>query len=180
MVVGWYQMFPCQVLSLAEKGFKRLCASQNKDPLHLQWEPRNPGQAATYDTPQACDGLNLITRMSADYTFSVDVMDMNGKSLHKWNIDWFTMWPEAQHLPADLAPQSPPGCGVHGAVLLENGNLVFNFDYLGLVCLDFDGNVVWRLPYQTHHSRLYAQALRSSKLREKALIATRPDRGLRK
>ena len=41
---------------------------------------------------------------------------------------------------------------IHGAVLLENGNLVFNFEYLGLVCLDFQGNVVWRLPYMTHHS----------------------------
>lgn len=35
---------------------------------------------------------------------------------------------------------------------MENGDLVFNFEHLGMVRLDRNGKIVWRLPYQTHHS----------------------------
>ena len=35
---------------------------------------------------------------------------------------------------------------------MENGDLLFNFEHLGLVRLDKEGKVVWKLPYQTHHS----------------------------
>ena len=83
---------------------------------------------------------------------SVKIMDMDGKTLHQWIIDWFKIWPDAKHVPDRLLPKSPPGTHVHGAVLMENGDLVFNFEHLGLVRLDRQGKVVWRLPYQTHHS----------------------------
>jgi hypothetical protein len=35
---------------------------------------------------------------------------------------------------------------------MDNGDLVFNFDHLGLLRLDRRGEVVWRLNYRTHHS----------------------------
>jgi hypothetical protein len=38
---------------------------------------------------------------------------------------------------------------------MDNGDLVFIFEYLGMLRLDACGRVVWRLPYQTHHS-IYA------------------------
>ena len=36
--------------------------------------------------------------------------------------------------------------------LLDTGDLIFNYENLGLVRVDVCGNVVWRLPYRTHHS----------------------------
>jgi hypothetical protein len=79
-------------------------------------------------------------------------MALDGSVIHNWNIDWFKMWPDADHLPEHVVPQSQPGCTIHGAAIMENGDLVFNFEALGLVRLNVHGNVVWRLPYQTHHS----------------------------
>jgi hypothetical protein len=153
MIVGRYQLFPSQVLSVAEKGYQRLCApEQSKDADLFRRQPRDTQRPVVRDTRQACEGLNLISRMAADGKLSVDVMDMDGKFLHHWSTSWFKIWPDAKHVPPELAPKSEPGTIVHGAVLLKNGHLVFNFEYLGLVCLDFNGNVVWRLPYQTHHS----------------------------
>jgi hypothetical protein len=153
MVVGKYQLFPSQVLSLAKKGCDQLCAlAQSKDAVFLCMKPRDLQQPAVRETPEECEGVNLVSRVSAGGALSVEVMDMDGKCLHHWSTDWFNIWPDAKHVPDDLLPQSKPGTMVHGVVLLEDGRLVFNFEYLGLVCLDFDGNVVWRLPYQTHHS----------------------------
>jgi hypothetical protein len=51
-----------------------------------------------------------------------------------------------------MLPKRQPGTHVHGAVVMENGDLVFNFEYLGMMRLNACGDVVWRLPYQTHHS----------------------------
>jgi hypothetical protein len=79
-------------------------------------------------------------------------MDMDGTKLHAWRIDWFRLWPDAGHVPKRRVPRFRPGTIVHGAVLMDDGDLVFNFDQLGLVRLDRHGDVVWRLPYQTHHS----------------------------
>ena len=45
-----------------------------------------------------------------------------------------------------------PGTHVDGAVVMPNGDIVFNFEHLGLVRLDPSGKVVWRLAYQTHHT----------------------------
>jgi hypothetical protein len=153
MAIGRYQFFPSQVFSLAEKGYARLCApDQSKDTDFFRRRPRGTQRPAIYETPETCEGLNLVSRIAADGALCVDVMDTDGKVLHHWSTDWFKIWPDAKHVPPELVPKSEPGTMVHGAVLLKDGHLVFNFEYLGLVCLDFDGNVVWRLPYQTHHS----------------------------
>jgi hypothetical protein len=153
VVVGRYRVFPFQVFSLSKKGYDKLAILNWRKCSDYQFmKAKNARPEVVYTTPQACEGLNLVTRMTPEGAIVANVMDMDGKNLHQWSLDWFKIWPDAKHLPKNLVPQDEPGTMIHGAVLLENGNLVFNFDYLGLVCLDFQGNVVWRLPYMTHHS----------------------------
>jgi hypothetical protein len=41
---------------------------------------------------------------------------------------------------------------IHGALLLPSGDVIFNLDYVGLVRLNARSEVVWKLPYRTHHS----------------------------
>ena len=83
---------------------------------------------------------------------SAEIIDMNGRKIQTWNIDWFKIWPNPEHVPQEFIPKSKPGTIIHGVAVLNNGDLVFNFERLGLVRLDRNSNVVWRLPYQTHHS----------------------------
>ncbi len=153
MVAAQHQLFPARVLAEAEKGYQQLLGTKkHKSGAEFRKWTADTSRPAVRNTPQSCDGLNLVTHITTGEALSVEVMDNDGRKLHEWVIDWFKIWPDATHVPAHLVPQSPPGTQVHGVVLLENGNLIFNFEYLGLVCLDFNGNVVWRLPYQTHHS----------------------------
>lgn len=97
-------------------------------------------------------GLTMITGLTAGKDWSVKIIDAKGALIHDWHIDWFKIWPNARHLPDKHRPKEKPGKPIHGIVLMNNGDLVFNFERLGLVRLDICGRVLWRLPYRTHHS----------------------------
>jgi len=105
-----------------------------------------------YNKKSISKGLTLISSLGKDNTISLKVIDINGSIVHSWDVDWFKIWPDATHLPEKDLPKSRPGTQIHGMVLLKNGDVVFNYATLGLVRLDVCGNVVWRLPYRTHHS----------------------------
>lgn len=100
----------------------------------------------------AYPGLNLVTSLAADDRLAAYVMDMDGRVVHSWNVDWFRVWPDATHVPKKALPRKRPGTHIHGAVVLDDGDIVYNYEHLGLVRLDLCGQVVWRLPYRTHHS----------------------------
>ncbi len=101
--------------------------------------------------PEAA-GNTLIVSVGAEEQLSAKVIKTNGDIVHEWEIDWFDIWPDAEHLHRDEIPQSKPGTHIHGCVVMDDGGLVFNFEHLGLVRIDARGNVLWKLPYRTHHS----------------------------
>jgi len=162
VMVGKYEVFPYHVFSLAKEGFAELKIQalrtghlSNWSDKQLPWYYRHvakPYHTSIRNTDQAFKGLNLVTRVAAGLELSAEIMDMDGRKLHAWNIDWFRIWPNSDHLPGDQVPKLKPGTHIHGVIVLENGDLIFNFERCGLVRLDRDSNVVWRLPYQTHHS----------------------------
>ena len=149
---GMFQLFPYGLFASAVQGYQELRGTPG--PTATNWyykHVRPPAPPPIANTGRAQPGLNLVTQIEGD-ALCVKVMDLDGKTVHRWAIDWWQIWPDAQHLPDRLVPRSKPGTHVNGATLLDNGDLVFNFEHLGLVRLDPKGVVVWRLPYQTHHS----------------------------
>jgi len=94
----------------------------------------------------------LLTSMGDDDTLIVKVIDIDGSILHNWAIDWFKLWPDAKHVPEEFVPKEKPGTHIHGIIILDNGDIIFNFEEKGLLRLDVCGNIVWKLPYMTHHS----------------------------
>ena len=150
-VVGMYRIFPYPVFAHAAEGFDELRKMLKPDPDGGYYKSR--GRESLGNTIHSYKGLNLVTRVTSDRELVAEVMDMNGRKLHEWNIDWFRIWPDATHVPKRLIPKSKPGTQISGAVVMEeNGDLVFGFHRLGLVRVDRSGKVLWRLPYLTHHS----------------------------
>jgi hypothetical protein len=152
VLAGMLQLFPYSIFASAVQGYGQLRGGASgaatnwyyrKVPEPLAPPIGNPGGAHA--------GLNLVTEIDTD-ALVVKVMDLDGATIHRWTLDWFTIWPDATHVPERLRPRTPPGTHVNGAALLDGGDLVFNFEHLGLVRVDRRGAVVWRLPYQTHHS----------------------------
>ena len=104
------------------------------------------------DRSAAQPGLTLLTAVGSDGRLEAKVVELDGGVVQHWDLDWFETWPDAEHVPDIFVPKQTPGTNIHGAAVMGNGDLVFNFEYQGLVRKDVCGEVVWRLPYQTHHS----------------------------
>jgi hypothetical protein len=149
VLAGMWQWFPYSLFQSAVQGFAELRGVGSDRTWYYKDVRKGPPPIGHTGRAQA--GLNLVTEILAD-ALSVKVMDLDGNVLHRWTLDWFLLWPDAAHVPERLRPQSKPGTHVNGAALLPNGDLVFNFEHLGLLRVDRQGAVVWRLPYQTHHS----------------------------
>lgn len=121
------------------------------DPWFIR--PSNETRQFVIKQPEnMADGLIKLVHFTSEKTMAVSVIDNNGTVIHQWPIDWFTLWPEADHLMYSRQPKSRPGTLVHGAEILPDGDLVFNFEYLGMLRLDACGHVRWRLPQLTHHA----------------------------
>jgi len=154
IAVQKYEIFPYAFINSTSEAFELVSDTVSGE---LPWYYRNVDYTEkisvnVYEKDSAYEGLNLVTSMASNNQLSVRVIDMEGERIHEWDIDWFNIWLNPKHLTEHEIPKSRPGTHIHGAVLMENGDLVFNFEHLGMVRLNICGDVVWRLPYRTHHS----------------------------
>lgn len=151
--VGRFHLFPYGFLKQAVFGFQSVYSTFM---VEYEWyyirEPERNKVIGPVDNTESLKGLNLVTRVAANKKLSADIVDMENRTVHHWDINWFTLWPDAKHLNHVYIPKTEPGTHIHGAVVMKNGDLIFNFEHAGLIRLDRDGKVVWRLPYRTHHS----------------------------
>ena len=155
-----YEIFPYKFIREAKIGMDFVIESISTDEEDVYYredyyrETDYEKIIPIYEKNAAYNGLSLVTSIVEERSLSVRIIDMEGKLIHEWDIDWFEIWPDATHIPKSdqLYPNSRPGTHIHGAELLDDGDLVFNFENLGLVRLDVCSNIVWRLPQRTHHS----------------------------
>jgi hypothetical protein len=97
---------------------------------------------------KAQPGITLVTSFYGSCP-GIKLLSLNGTVLHSWPVSLEKLWPDPKHLeerPRDLRTH------IHGALLEPDGEVVFNIEYKGLLKMDWDGGLVWKLPYKTHHS----------------------------
>ena len=144
-------IFPYSLLAMAKPGFEQILSSiSDHKPKHYK-PSANSKVINIVNASEIEPGLTLITETGVSAPIA-KVIDSEGNIIHQWDLDWFRIWPDANHLPEYRVPKSPPGAQIHGAILLKGGDLIFNYDYLGLVRVNICGDVIWKMPYQTHHS----------------------------
>ncbi|MCB2214154.1 arylsulfotransferase family protein [bacterium] len=141
--------FPYQIIQNAV-----FFMDEKTNPPNYYYETNYTSNIPIYNKDAAYKSLSLVTSIAENDQLSAKIINMEGRVIHEWNIDWFKLWPDVKHIPEDdpFLPKEDPGTNVNGAVLLDDGDLIFNFSNLGMIRLDLCGNVVWRLPYRTHHS----------------------------
>ena len=146
------KLFPYHLYTEAVKGWSQIREQQSEElPWFYQYSNKPPDKIVN-NISQTQPGLSLVTEIGAERSILAKIIDLNGDTVHQWDIDWFEMWSNPEHLPEPIVPQSQPGTNIHGAMVMDNGDLVFNFESKGLVRIDRNSEVVWRLPYITHHS----------------------------
>jgi hypothetical protein len=102
-------------------------------------------------------GVTLITGLRNNHV-ALWLLDSDGSVIHEWQADFTRLWPNPTHIEGYPYPtHNEWDTHIHGALLFPNGDVIFNFEYLGMIRLDKCGKVVWRLPYMTHHSLYLAE-----------------------
>jgi Arylsulfotransferase (ASST) len=97
-------------------------------------------------------GLTLISGISEDGVVGLQLIDLQGRVRHRWPASFSRIWPAPEHVHGRRPPDNDWDTEIHGAALLPGGDVVFNFDRFGLQRLDPCGELVWKLPYMSHHS----------------------------
>jgi hypothetical protein len=145
-----YDLFPVPLIRDAKAAATQLLEdSSARLPWYYHWSERTES-ASTRRVHAVAPGLRVISGLGLNKETLANVVDVDGRIIHTWVIDWRQIWPNPDHLPPNLAPKTK--ALVHGLALSPDGDLIFNIDGLGLVRMNACGQVVWKLPYRTHHS----------------------------
>jgi hypothetical protein len=142
------QWFPANMVVTALVAWKDI--TEDPDAKLMTLREQSPVQELPVHTELMQPGNTLIT--AKDRVLKAAVLDAAGQPIQEWAIDFHKLWPDADHVPKRLVPKGKPGTHIHGAAVLDNGDLVFNFEFLGMLRLNPCNEVVWRLPYMSHHS----------------------------
>jgi hypothetical protein len=150
-MVGNWHLFPYRFLKIGWDSLKEL---RNKRP-HQFHPARYEGEGViVYKPEQVFPGIMLITgswKNKDDWNMGIRLIRLDGEVLHEWQTNPENIWKKSPY--HDYAARSiKTETNVHGAILLPNGDIVFNLEYLGLIRMNSNSEVVWKLPYRTHHS----------------------------
>ena len=119
-------------------------------PKHFLQPSRFDGDGVTVNSvAKGADDLILLSGFFHDSN-ELRLIRRTGELLARWPVKFSEIFPDNSHV--RLAPATDWNIDTHGALILPDGTVVFNFEYGGLVAIDRCGQVKWKLALQTHHS----------------------------
>ncbi len=83
-------------------------------------------------------------------TNELRLIGRDGAIIARWPVRYSEIFQDSSHVLAP--PASDWTVEIHGALILPDGSVVFNFEYFGLVKLGRCGDLIWALAKPTHHS----------------------------
>ena len=158
IAVARFEIFPWKIVVLATNGFKEVKGQilGEKDTLYSRTDYTGP-RVRLHKPDQVMPGLRMASILLENDHLGVEILSPEGQTIHKWDKRWFDIIPTTDHLPEDKIPHKLPGAMVQGMVMMDNGDLVFNLEDIGLARMDICGDIVWRKEYMTHHAAFLDQ-----------------------
>jgi hypothetical protein len=149
-----WDLFPKDYVEQAWKQTRAIMgASFRTDYSHARTFKRHGAQRL--DSERIQPGLTAITSWwstSEGPQVGVKLIDREGNVLHRWLID------RREVFQGELGQRKDPRTtDIQGSVLLPDGDVVFNLEYVGMARLNSCGNVLWTLTEGTHHSIAQAE-----------------------
>ena len=81
------------------------------------------------------------------------LIENDGNILNVWPAEFSRTWPDFSHIKNEQdIPLNDWSVHVHGAQPLPDGSVIYNMANIGLVRQGRCGQIMWKLPYPTHHS----------------------------
>ena len=151
-ISGAYESFPHDWADGIVRSLRHLLVERD----HRLYEARFERSGARLEAPsKRAPGVTLVTSAWGDegrLRPEIRLLDTGGEVLHRWRVRPSAIWPKSPHDDWARGTKNVPTNYVHGTHLLEDGDVLFNIEYLGLVRMDACGDVEWKLPYRTHHA----------------------------
>jgi hypothetical protein len=153
-LVGAKQIFPYRHLAEAEEVLRGTYNAYVRPPPFAR--PASAGarqDGLALDAPQIAPGVTFVVGYRPE-GFGAWVVDRDGTVLHRWRARFSDVFGAAPQL---LWQARDETIAWHGAHLYPDGSILINFQDnsfpygSGLVKLDKDSNVVWKLAENTHH-----------------------------
>ncbi|WP_169829379.1 arylsulfotransferase family protein [Desulfatibacillum aliphaticivorans] len=108
------------------------------------------GEGVTINHPDNDNNEFIFMTGFFDGGNEIRLITRDGAFVNRWPIRFSEIYEDDSHM---LQPPATDwNVDIHGAVALPDGSVVFNMVHAGLVKLDRNGNVVWKLYKDTHHS----------------------------
>jgi hypothetical protein len=104
-----------------------------------------------YDEEQAYNGLTVLQGTLPGGP-QLRLVDMQGEELHRWEADFFRIWPQPTHLEEKFVPKSTFNYHTQGMHVYRDGSVLVNISGKGTAKLDKCGEVVWTIDRMNHHS----------------------------
>ena len=125
-------------------------------PVHFMHPSRYPGSGVTINSKKNTnDELILLSGFFKDNN-ELRLITRAGKIVARWPVKFSDYFPNPTHSPTP--PATDWNIDLHGFTAHQDGSIVFNFEYGGLVKLDRCGKLIWALPTLAHHSVESAEA----------------------
>jgi hypothetical protein len=149
IVVGYQNVFPTIPLINSYRTLINLTGLDTAD--HFLYPVRHAQSGVTSDPAYQMEGVTLLASYW-DGLPGIRVIDSTGEVLHTWRINPAEIWPESPFDDHAKGHKNTSTNNIHGVHLFPNGDILFNIEYMGLVRMNSQGNVLWRLLRRTHHS----------------------------
>lgn len=147
------QLYPYYKLNYAYHQIKNLITFSV--PHHLFPIRYEESGVNILDSNKIMPGVTLITSywpIGTKWTPGIRLIDSDGKILHHWDLKANEIWPKSPHNDFSKNKRNINEDYIHGTYLYPNGDIICNIEYLGLIRMNSTGEVLWKLPYRTHHS----------------------------
>lgn len=151
VLIGRYKFFPYSIFARGWHGIIdwKYNYKHNLEIVpekHIN-KPRKPYQQSFFKKSGAWPGVTLVSSFIKNETKSnpgLFLLNIEGDIIHEWIVSINKIFPEKKIHDWDTL--------ITGAVLLKNGDVIFNFNGHGIVKLDWCSNVLWKAPLLTHHN----------------------------
>lgn len=160
VAVGKLQVFPYVYVKDAALAWRALQEALLQDwDVTLAAPAGDQGGARILDPARVAPGLTFLT-LYTEAGMEARLIELDGTVRHRWQVHFDDVFPETPHIDWRGDASS---IYWHGAHLFPNGDILFNFmggnfPYAGgLVRLDKDSRIVWKLARNTHHDIAVAE-----------------------
>jgi hypothetical protein len=151
-----FQVFPYPPIQQVVSQVQSTMVDDGKGNQHFLYKTRNDDIGVTvFNESLVQPGVTLVTGMwNEDGAWQPEarLLGFQGQVLHRWQVFPQQIWPESPHDDWVKDASNTSSRYLHGIVLLDNGDIIFNIEYLGMVRMNACGDVLWKVPLRLHHS----------------------------